>query len=46
MFRRVSYNANSQRGQREGIAEDVAHAELLTAPTAVSSVVVVIHLLL
>ena len=44
MFRRgVSYNADSQRRQRERIAEDVSHAELL-APAI--SAVVVVHLLL
>ena len=42
-FRRVSYNADSQRGQRERIAKDVSHAELF-APAAISAVVV-IHLL-
>jgi len=39
-FRRVSYNADSERGQRERIAKDVSHAELL-APAAISAVVVI-----
>jgi predicted hydrolase (HD superfamily) len=42
-FRKGSYNANSKRGQRERVAKDVAHAELL-APAAISAIVV-IHLL-
>lgn len=42
-FRRVSYNANSERGQRERVAKDISHAELF-APAAISAIVVV-HLL-
>ena len=42
-FRRVSYNANSERGQWERVSKDVSHAELL-APAAISAVVGV-HLL-
>jgi hypothetical protein len=42
-FRRVSYNANSERGQRERVAKDVSHAELF-APATISAIVVV-HLL-
>lgn len=40
----MSYNANSKRGQWEGVAKDVSHAELL-APAAAISAVVVVHLL-
>jgi hypothetical protein len=43
-FRRVSYNANSERGQRERVAKDVSHAELF-APAAAISAIVVVHLL-
>ena len=43
-FRRVSYNANSKRGQWERVAKDVSHAELF-APAAAISAVVVVHLL-
>ena len=42
-FRRVSYNANSERSQWERVSKDVSHAELL-APAAVLAIVV-IHLL-